>query len=449
MKKNMIGFLTLLAGITLSPLALQAMDVFDVFKAANKGNKAKTQEIIKRGNQQDENGNTALIIAIENKYFHLADELIKAGVNIDIQNNNDETALMVAAMLGYSEVVDKLLKAGANKNLYDKYYGNTALILATKYGHHEVFDILLKAGVNIDIQNKNGETALIVAAMLGHSEDVDKLLKAGADINIKTNDGYTAFMLALRYGYLGIADKIRKKGADITIKNNNGYTALMIAAENGYLEVVDTLLKAGADITIKNNDGHTALMIAKKYGYPGVVAKLQKAGPPSQVPQEKINPIKAPEIKKPAEFPQAGALVNISSKILYYRIGTQREMDPIRASAKRLSDAFKPLYPKAIAPLKFDIDAPPHIYLTDKDLAVKGTPAAPIYPVLKPTDQINVFYSIQPGVNMYVQADSSVISGLSLKPIDNEKMVGGVKVTNNITGKQLIKEKIKVKDLVK
>ena len=91
MKKNMIGFLTLLAGITLSPLALQAMDVFE---AANKGDNAKMQELIKRGNQRDEHGNTALIIAINNKYFHLAEELIKAGVNIEIQAKHGYTPLM-------------------------------------------------------------------------------------------------------------------------------------------------------------------------------------------------------------------------------------------------------------------------------------------------------------------------------------------------------------------
>ena len=170
---------------------------------------------------------------------------------------------------------------------------------------------------------------------------------------------------------------------------------------------------------------------------------------PVQVPQEKPSPKKTPEIKEPVELPQSGALINTSSKTLYYCVGTQREMDLVRKSTESLSKAFKPLYPKAVVSLKFDIDAPPHIYLTDKDLAVKGTPAAPINPVLKPTDQINVFYSIQPGVNMYVQADSSVISGLSVKPVDNGKMVGSMQVSNNITSKQLIKEKIKVQDLIK
>ena len=150
------------------------------------------------------------------------------------------------------------------------------------------------------------------------------------------------------------------------------------------------------------------------------------------MPQEKPAPKKTPQIKEPIELPQSGALVNIASKTLYYYVGTEREMDPVRKSAETLSKAFKPLYPKEVVPLKFDIDAPPHIYLTDKDLAVKGTPAAPIYPVLKTTDSIYVFYSIQPSVNMYVQADSSVISGLSLKPLDNGKIVGSKQITNNI-----------------
>ena len=60
-------------------------------------------------NHQNENGNTALMIAISNGHYEIAKLLLNKGCDKTIKNKDNETALILAARKGATELVDLIL----------------------------------------------------------------------------------------------------------------------------------------------------------------------------------------------------------------------------------------------------------------------------------------------------------------------------------------------------
>ncbi|MCL2799978.1 MAG: ankyrin repeat domain-containing protein [Endomicrobia bacterium] len=86
--------------------------------------------------------------AVKNSDVDTVSNLIKTGIDPNIQGYLSRTALMLASMSRHKEIVEALLKANADPNIEDK-NGNTALIFAASYstkGHEEIVKILKKAG---------------------------------------------------------------------------------------------------------------------------------------------------------------------------------------------------------------------------------------------------------------------------------------------------------------
>ncbi len=67
--------------------------------------------------EQDENGDTALMLAIKNSNFNDAQRLIEVGADLELKNKNGETAFMLACMQNYDmfgEVIKQLIEHGAS-----------------------------------------------------------------------------------------------------------------------------------------------------------------------------------------------------------------------------------------------------------------------------------------------------------------------------------------------
>src|SRR5262249_33474306 len=97
--------------------------------------------------------------------------LAQPGIKVDAQDQEGDTALMLAARHGSLDIVDLLLKAGANPNLAtgiipdaaNTRFGCTALMSAARYGYLDIVQLLLKAGANPNLKNNRGETAADLA----------------------------------------------------------------------------------------------------------------------------------------------------------------------------------------------------------------------------------------------------------------------------------------------
>ena len=123
-------------------------------------------------NLPNENGETPLIIATQQKQTRTVQHLIDSDANINAQDYFGNTALIFAAHNGHRKVVKDLIKANANGNSHTK-GGNTALMASAYGGHIEIVQDLIKAKVNVDTQNENGDTSLIFLLVM----DMQKLYK--------------------------------------------------------------------------------------------------------------------------------------------------------------------------------------------------------------------------------------------------------------------------------
>ena len=90
------------------------------------------------------------------------------------QDDEGQTALILAAKGGYPEVAKVLISNKANTELRDK-FGRTALIVATIHGNPEVVRVLLAGGANIGGKDFNNLTAYSYARTLDRYEIMNLL----------------------------------------------------------------------------------------------------------------------------------------------------------------------------------------------------------------------------------------------------------------------------------
>ncbi|KAF9925244.1 Glycerophosphocholine phosphodiesterase [Linnemannia zychae] len=97
---------------------------------------------------------TPLSIACRLGHPEVVSLLIHYGADLDAQDEDGETALIIASKNGHVECVKLLIKGpykGANLELREHFYGWTALHLAAIENHPDVVKVLLEAGANPDV----------------------------------------------------------------------------------------------------------------------------------------------------------------------------------------------------------------------------------------------------------------------------------------------------------
>ena len=102
-----------------------------------------------------------------------------AGADPNVQSSDGFTVLMSAAAAGHSRVVQQLLREGVDPNVQNSITGHTALIHAVVGGHFMVVKHLLAAGADPNVQDQFGGTALGFATSGGDSRIV-QLLEAAS-----------------------------------------------------------------------------------------------------------------------------------------------------------------------------------------------------------------------------------------------------------------------------
>ena len=111
-------------------------------------------------------------------------DLLESGADPNFQEDDmGETALMIASREKWLSIVKLLLDSGANPNLKDN-EGNTALMYTAVYNsniHLKIIRLLLNSGANPLIKNNDGEIAYDLALSFGYIENA-KLIKKYMDI---------------------------------------------------------------------------------------------------------------------------------------------------------------------------------------------------------------------------------------------------------------------------
>ncbi len=189
--------------------------------AASRGDAAGVRAALDAGaaiDARDNQGQTALLFAVQGGDLALARDLIRRGADINAAALNHDTPWLLAGALGRTEMLAAMLDTGKVDYTRRNRYGGNALIPACERGHVETVRLLLeRSKIDVDHINNLGWTALLEAVILSdggpaHIEIVRLLLTAGADPNIADKDGVTPLEHARDRRYDAIAALIKDAG---------------------------------------------------------------------------------------------------------------------------------------------------------------------------------------------------------------------------------------------
>jgi ankyrin repeat protein len=139
-------------------------------------------EVLKKLINQKKAGIHALIEAAKEGDLKTVQALISAGDDVNQQNDEGDTALIIAIEKGHKEIVTALLEQPEIDLNHENNFAHTPLILAIEEGDNEIVTALLaKSGIDVNYKNKDQYTPLIAAANKGSNEIVEALLLKGAD----------------------------------------------------------------------------------------------------------------------------------------------------------------------------------------------------------------------------------------------------------------------------
>ncbi|MEZ0225004.1 MAG: ankyrin repeat domain-containing protein [Alphaproteobacteria bacterium] len=119
-------------------------------------------------NVENEDGLTALFIAVQEGNSHVALALIRAGAKVDTHNADYVYPLHNAAFNGDLDVVKALVEAKADIDAVIRTNNRTALHWAVDKEMAGVIEFLVKSGARTDIADKSGRTPIELAKGKSH-----------------------------------------------------------------------------------------------------------------------------------------------------------------------------------------------------------------------------------------------------------------------------------------
>lgn len=240
-------------------------------------------------------GLTALCLAIREGHFETVSRLLQDGSNVDYANSAGVTPLWLACRprsfdpqrsvdtaatvsnQPAEHLVQLLLdyRAEADKESFCK---QTPLAAASATGDAAIVQRLIRAGADVDHVDDNGLTALMLAAHLGHVDIAAILLDAGATPNPDPAHGkLSALLLAAESGRDAVIKLLVERGAQIDHVHDDGATALTAASAAGNESTVALLIALGANLYIQDKYGKTAMVYATQKNHYKII-KLLEAG---------------------------------------------------------------------------------------------------------------------------------------------------------------------------
>ena len=190
----------------------------------------------------DNEGNSPLLYAVRSQSLDLVKCLVEEWrANIQHQNNNKQTALMIAAYHGFANIAQYLIERKSNVNEKNK-LGFTALMYAVFSRNENLVEYFgALEYIEINSQDRKGNSALMTAVFFQNVNIVIKLLKAGAIVNVKNVLAQTPLMVAAIMGLDDIVNVLLKAGANKELKSASGQTALDYAVNNKCDKVIPLL----------------------------------------------------------------------------------------------------------------------------------------------------------------------------------------------------------------
>ena len=189
-------------------------DIIDIF--------LKMQDIDAHLNVLDAEGDSALVLAIENEHSQIAEKLISKGANIHLLNRWQRSSLALSVNLKDNSVFKTLLEGGVDVNIAD-ITGRTALHTAAIYEKLDACDMLIQRGANIHAESLVTKfTPLHYAGQRNNVDIVFRLLNAGANPFQRELSG--ASIMEYVTTYQPMIDLLRKYRKDYQRKSDEEQT---------------------------------------------------------------------------------------------------------------------------------------------------------------------------------------------------------------------------------
>ena len=258
-----------------------------IHDAVKDSNLASIQKLVNGNHEvldiQDEDGKTALHLAIERGFSDIARYLIEQGADIDLPDDNNESPLHYSASHGNLEISKLLLEKGSTAinnssvSKYDGFVGNwTPLHLACLKSHPGIVQLLLDHGADIEVRDGVQRTPLILSVEGRDIRVVRVLVENGADINAQAIRGYTALLWAARSDFEEMVNYLIDIGA--SIEPDKLHTAFDMAVSNGMDRLVELVIQQGFDVGELAQSDSAIVCYAAAGGSPEIVRMLTEIG---------------------------------------------------------------------------------------------------------------------------------------------------------------------------
>lgn len=213
-----------------------------LIKAIQGGDHARVEKLLELEpalvGSVDENGLSAVLVALYNNHPEIASILVERGARLDIfaacaAGNLERVCQLVDAQPGLANAVAK--------------DGFQPLGLATFFGHLDVARFLLQRGAEVNSPSDNGLHVMPLhsAAANCHLEIARLLLEEGAMVNARQADDFTPLHAAAQNGQLEMVKLLLDYGADVRAASGSGQTALDFAQQSkneDVIHLIETLL---------------------------------------------------------------------------------------------------------------------------------------------------------------------------------------------------------------
>ncbi|KJZ77406.1 hypothetical protein HIM_03130 [Hirsutella minnesotensis 3608] len=209
--------------------------------------KLREKKLEHEKNAKDHRGSTALHEAADNGSLGVLEELLYAGVKVDITDKEGRIPLHRAAIKGNHLAIEPLLDFNSSPHARDNEL-RIPLHLASIFGRDMVVEVLLaRAPQTKDNKDRDSQPPLFYAALHHHRPVAELLRDAGANIEA-TKYGLTLLHQVLNLGDTEAAAILIDLGAKIEARDKHGRTPLYSAAFSNQGELFRLLLSRRARV---------------------------------------------------------------------------------------------------------------------------------------------------------------------------------------------------------